>query len=167
MSQPRLKVSVNVSLDDILCIAELFVTKPSMVRHYYKPESHVRKMGFCLQGQGYNHWISIHTIKYDYFYYMFWNADFWGATNLVWQCMWSVFSKRLLCCIQGQGHSEGYELQWMFARTISLIVKLSMVMHHHQPDWVLFRNIILRCWRSKPQSFLLDLQKYLNFCDPN
>ena len=25
--------------------------------------------------------------------------------------------KRLLCCIQGQGHSEGSELQWMFART--------------------------------------------------
>ena len=29
--------------------------------------------------------------------------------------------KRLLCCIQGQGHSEGSELQRMFARTISLI----------------------------------------------
>ena len=29
--------------------------------------------------------------------------------------------KRLLCCIQGQSHSEGSELQWMFARTISLI----------------------------------------------
>ena len=41
--------------------------------------------------------------------------------------------KRLLCCIQGQGHSGGSELQRMFARTISLIGKLSMVMHHHQP----------------------------------
>ena len=29
--------------------------------------------------------------------------------------------KRLLCCIQGQGHSEGFKLQRMFARTISLI----------------------------------------------
>ena len=38
MSQPRLKVSVNVSLDDILCITEPFVTKASMVRHHYKPE---------------------------------------------------------------------------------------------------------------------------------
>ena len=28
MSQPRLKISVNVSLDDILCIIEPFVTKP-------------------------------------------------------------------------------------------------------------------------------------------
>ena len=54
MSQPRLKVSVNVSLDDILCIAEPFVTKPSMVRHHYKPESNMT--------------ISI----------MFWTADFWG-----------------------------------------------------------------------------------------
>ena len=51
MPQPRLKVSVNVSLDDILCIAEPFVTKPSMARHHYKPERHMRNMGFYLQGQ--------------------------------------------------------------------------------------------------------------------
>ena len=54
MSQPGLKVSVNVSLDDILCIAGPFVTNPSMVRHHYKPESHMQKMGFYLQGQGYS-----------------------------------------------------------------------------------------------------------------
>ena len=71
MPQPRLKVSVNVSLDDILGIAEPFVTKPSMVRHHYKPERHMRKVGFYLQGQGHSSWISVHTIKYDYFYYMF------------------------------------------------------------------------------------------------
>ena len=29
-------------------------------------------------------------------------------------------AERLFCCIQGQGHSDGSELQWMFARTISL-----------------------------------------------
>ena len=51
MSQPRLKVSVNVSLDDILCIAEPFVTKPSMVRHHYKPECHIQK------------WVSIFKVK--------------------------------------------------------------------------------------------------------
>ena len=44
MPQPRLKVSVNVSLDDILCIAEPFVTKPSMVKHHYKPERRVRRV---------------------------------------------------------------------------------------------------------------------------
>ena len=54
MSQPRLKVSVNVSLDDILGIAETFVNKPSMVRHHYKPERQMRKMGFYLQGQGHS-----------------------------------------------------------------------------------------------------------------
>ena len=48
----KVKISVNVSLDDILCIVEPFVTKPSMVRHHYKPEYHMRKMGFYLQGQG-------------------------------------------------------------------------------------------------------------------
>ena len=68
----------------MICIAEPFVTKPSMVRHHYKPECHMWKMDFYLQGQG---------------------------------------------------HSEGSELQWMFARTMSLIVKLSMMMHHHQPEY--------------------------------
>ena len=85
MSQPRLKVSVNVSLDDILCIAETFVTKPSMVRYHYKPERHMRKMGFYLQGQGHSNWISVHAVKYDYFYVL--NCWFCWATNLVWQCM--------------------------------------------------------------------------------
>ena len=81
MSHPGLKISVNVSLDDILCIAEPFVTKRSMVRHHYKPERHMRKMGFYLQGQGHSNWISVHSIKYDYFYYMFWTADFWGRPS--------------------------------------------------------------------------------------
>ena len=63
MSQPRLKVSVNVSLDDILYIPEPFVTKPSMVRHHYKPEHRMRKMGLYLQGQGHSNGISVHAIK--------------------------------------------------------------------------------------------------------
>ncbi len=54
MPQPRLKVSVNVSLDDILGIAEPFVTKPSMARQHYKPERHMREIGFYLQGQGHS-----------------------------------------------------------------------------------------------------------------
>ena len=78
MSKTRLKVSVNVSLDDILCITEPFVTKPSMVRHHYKPECHMRKISFYLQSQGHSNWIPVHTIKYDCFCYMFWTADFWG-----------------------------------------------------------------------------------------
>ena len=49
MSQLRLKFSVNVSLDDILCIAEPFVTKPSTVRYHYKPERHTRKMDFIFK----------------------------------------------------------------------------------------------------------------------
>ena len=54
VSQPRLNVSINVSLDDILRIAEPFVTKPSMVMHHYKPECHVQKMVCYLQGQGHS-----------------------------------------------------------------------------------------------------------------
>ena len=37
----------------MICIAEPFVTKPSMVR-YYKPERRMRKLGFYLQGQGHS-----------------------------------------------------------------------------------------------------------------
>ena len=139
MSQPRLKVSVNVSLDDILYIAEPFVTKPSMARHHYKPERHMRNMGFYLQGQGHSNWISVHTIKYDYFYYMFWTADFfWGATNLVWHCMfisWSVLWKgcfavfKVKVTVKVLNFSEYLPGQYLWS------VKLSMVMHHHQPEY--------------------------------
>ena len=38
----------------------------------------MRKMGLYLQGQGHSNWILVHTVKYDYFYYMFWTADFLG-----------------------------------------------------------------------------------------
>ena len=113
MSQPRLKVSVNVSLDDILCIAEPFVTKPSMVRHHYKPERHMRKMGFYLQGQGHSSWISVHksnmTISIICSELLILLGDQISLTVHVHKL--ECFVKRLLCCIQGQGHSEGSELQ--------------------------------------------------------
>ena len=67
----------------------------------------MQKMGFYLQGQGHSNWISVHTIKYDYFYCIFWTADFVGD-------------------------------------------QLSLTVNVH-----------------KPQLFLLDLQKYWNFCIPN
>jgi len=83
----------------------------------------MQKIFFYLQGQGHSNWISVHTMKYDCFYYMFWTADFFdyqlSLTVRVHDLECLV--KRLLCCIQGQGHSEGSELQWMFAQTISLI----------------------------------------------
>ena len=83
----------------------------------------MRKMGFFLQGQDHSNWISVHTMKYDYFYYMFWTADFLGDqfSLTVHVHTLECHVKRLLCCIQGQGHSDGSELQWMFARTICLI----------------------------------------------
>ena len=36
----------------------------------------MQKTGFCRQGQGQSNWISVHTMKYDHLYYMFWTADF-------------------------------------------------------------------------------------------
>ena len=47
---------------------------------------------------------------------------FWRPTSLTLHAhKLERLVKRLLCCIQGQGHTEGSGLQWMFARTISLI----------------------------------------------
>ena len=114
MSQPRLKVSVNVSLDDILCIAEPFVTKTSMAKHHYKPERHMRKMGF-----------SIFKVKVTVTEFRFIQSNmticiicselliFWGdqLSLTVHVHKLECLVKRLLCCIQCQGHSEGSELQ--------------------------------------------------------
>ena len=112
-----------VSLDDILWIAEPFVTKPSMEIHHYKPECCVQKMGCYLQGQGHSNWVWVHTMKSWLFLLYVLNCWLFGnqlsltvhVRNL------EYLVKRMLCCIQGQGHSEGSELQSVFARTISLI----------------------------------------------
>ena len=89
------------------------------------------KMGFYLQGQSYSNWISVYAMEYDYFYYMFWTADFL-SDQLSLTVHVHKLVKRLLCCIQGQGHSE---YLWL--------VKLSMVMHHHQPE---YHSEILFCY---------------------
>ena len=114
MSQPRIKVSVNVSLDDILCIAQPFATNPSLMRHHCKPERHMRKK-----------WVSIYKVKVTVTEFRFIQSNmtisiicselltFWcdqlSLTMHVHKLECLV--KRLLCCIQGQGHSEGFELQ--------------------------------------------------------
>ena len=149
VSQPRLKVSVNVSLDDTLCIAEPFVTKPISLddlmhrwticnqTQYDETERHMQKNGFYLQGQGHSNWISVHTIKYDFLLYVL-NCWFFGVTNLVWQCMfisWSVLWKgcfavfKVKVTVKVLNFSECIPGQYVWS------VKLSMVMHHHQPEY--------------------------------
>ena len=94
----------------------------------------MRKMGFFLQGQDHSNWISVHTMKYDYFYYMFWTADFL-ATNLVWQCMFISLWKgcfavfEVTVTVKVLNFSECLPGQYLWS------VKLSMVMHHHQPEY--------------------------------
>ena len=63
VQQPGLNISITVTLDDIVGIAEPLVTKPGMAIHHYKPECCVQKMGRYLQGQGHNNWIRAHIIK--------------------------------------------------------------------------------------------------------
>ena len=43
--------------------------------------------------------------------------------------------KRLLCCIQGEGHSEVLNFSECLPGQYLSSVKLSMVMHHHQPEY--------------------------------
>ncbi len=114
MSQPRLNVSVNVSLDDILCIAEPFVTKPSMVKHHNEPERHMRKMGFSIfkvkvTVTEFRFIQSNMTISIICSELLIFGGDQLSLTVHVHKLECLV--KRLLCCIQGQGHSEGSELQ--------------------------------------------------------
>ena len=86
-----------------------------LVRHHYKPERYMRKIGFYLQGQGHSNWISVHTMKYNYFYYMFWTADCFGnqLSLTVHVHKLECLVKRLLCCIQGQG-------LWRFSTSVNV-----------------------------------------------
>ena len=103
---------------DILCIAEPFVNKPRDI--------------IITQSVIYEKWVSIFKVKVtvteirfiqsNMTISMFWTADFFMDNQLsltVHVHKLECLVKRLLCCIQS--HSEGSELQWMFARTISLI----------------------------------------------
>ena len=113
-----------------------------MVIHHYKPECHVQKMGCYLQGQGHRNWVWVHTMKSWLF--LLYVLNYWfkkNKKNLLFsfgdQLSLTVhvhklkcLVKRLLCCIEGQSHSEDECLPGQYLWS----VKLSMVMHHHQPE---------------------------------
>ena len=149
VSQPSLKFQLML---DILCIAEPFVTKPSRVIHHYKPEYHVWKMGFYLLGQDHSNWIWVHIIK-SWLYVL--NCWFFGdrLSLTVHVHKLECLVKRLLCVFNVKvtmkvlSFSECLPGQYLWS------VKLCMV----GAARVSFRNMILLCSRSKPQSFLLDL----------
>ena len=125
-------------------------------------------------------WVAIFKVKvtvtefgftqwnHDYFYYMFWTADFF-ATIFVWQYMfisWSVLWKgcfavfKVKVIVKVLNFSECLPGQYLWS------IKLSMVTHHHQPE---YHTEISFCYvqGQSHNRFLLDLQKYLNFCNPN
>ena len=53
-SQRRVRMLVNVCLDDIFWTTEQFVTKPGMLMQYYKLKYHAEKLVYCVQCQGHN-----------------------------------------------------------------------------------------------------------------
>ena len=113
----------------------LLFTKPSLVIHHYKPECHVRKRVAIFKVKvtvtecGFIQW------NHDYFYHMLWTVDFL-ATSFVWQCMfisWSVLWKGCFAVfkvtVMVLNFSECLPGQYLWP------VKLSMVIHHHQPEY--------------------------------
>ena len=95
----------------------IFVTKPSMVRQHYKPERHMQKNFFLyLQGHGHSNWISVHTIKYDYFYYMFWTADFFGCAQL----SLTMHVHKLECCEKVALLYSRSRSQWRFWTSVNV-----------------------------------------------
>ena len=90
LSQPRLKVSVNVSLDDILCIiCEKWVS-------IFKVKVTLTEFRFIQSNM---------TVSVICFELLIFGSDQLSLTMHVHKLECLV--KRLLCCIQGQGHSEG------------------------------------------------------------
>ena len=111
MSQPRLKF--QLMLVWMICIAEPFIAKPSMVRYHYKPARHMRKMEFIFKVKvtvtDFRFIQSNMTISIICSELMILLGDQLSLTVHVHKLECLV--KRLLCCIQVQGHSEGSEFQ--------------------------------------------------------
>ena len=63
---------------------------------------------------------------------------FWGATNLVWQCMfisWSVLWKDCFAVFKVKVTVKVLNFSKRLPGQYLWLVKLSMVMYHHQPEY--------------------------------
>ena len=60
--------------------------------------------------------VKVHIIKYDCFYHIYLTADLYASTFnwMVHHHKLECFVSKLDCCFQGQDHSEGSELYWIF-----------------------------------------------------
>ena len=112
-----------------VCWTIFSVAKRIMVMHHREPECHAKRLCCHLHG---------HILKYDLFllYCIFRTADLF-ATKLSLRVLTPLspisFVKRLGCCVQGQGHSDGSKLHWIFVSPILLVLLISL-----QPNCV--------CW---------------------
>ena len=85
--------------------AHLFATKLGLIVHHYKPECFFQKLDCCVQGQGHSNILKCRL--------MFVQMIFSKSLNVITTKLGKVMhhyeldwlSKRLLCCLQGQGHS--------------------------------------------------------------
>ena len=138
MLQPWLNISVNVSLGDMLWIAEPYVTKRSIVIQHYKPECHVQKMGFYLQGQHHNSCVcllcsynEIMTTSIIFSKLLILLGDQLSLTVHSWSVLWKgCFAiVKVKVTVKVLNFSECLPGHYLWS------VKLSIVMHHHQPEY--------------------------------
>ena len=90
-SRKRLRIPVNVHLDDIPSAAEPSVTKIGMVMQHHGPKCHARRLVCCLLVRV---TVRAQLVRYDCFDHIYWTADLFAMT-LWW--MEHVISWRVLC----------------------------------------------------------------------
>ena len=97
---------INFCRDDVFWTAEPFVTKLSMLGHHHELDCHVKRLLYCLQGQGHNEGSCNQNMTV---YYFSWTADSFSTTLslMVHYHELECLVERFYCCVQGQGHSRG------------------------------------------------------------
>ena len=135
-SQQRFKMSVNVCPDDIFWILEHFVTKLGVVMQHHKPECPVKKLDYCIQGQGHSE-----GSKCQWMFVRMTSSQPQNnlLPNLVWWC--SIMSQSIVrkknCFLPSRSRSQrGISFYYIFWTVDSFATKLSQMIHYHKPEYL-------------------------------
>ena len=100
----------------IFWTADRFATKVCMIVHYYKPECLMEKVDCCVQGQGHSKIFKMSmNVNCPGDHDTFWIAESFTTklSMVILHLESDCLPKRLVCCLQGQGHSESLYKQNM------------------------------------------------------
>ena len=109
-SKWRVKMSVDVFLDNVFSITELFMTNLDKLWHDHELEWHVKRLVCCLHGLGHSEGAYGRITTFHYF---FWTTDSLATTlgMLVHHQRQNVFWKDCIAVFKGKG-SEFQCLSW-------------------------------------------------------